>query len=73
MSWKPEVQVQGEGDKWHGNALRFGTKEEAEDYAFVLFWNWTSSTAYRVVEVEDQITYALVEGRLVPVKPGDVA
>jgi hypothetical protein len=73
MSWKPEVQTMMDGDRWTGNALRFGTKEEAEDYARVLFWNWTSSTAYRVVEVEDPITYALVEGRLVPVKPGDVA
>jgi hypothetical protein len=29
MSWKPQVQVKGEGDRWHDNQLRFATKEEA--------------------------------------------
>jgi hypothetical protein len=29
MSFKPEVQTDSTG-KWYGNALRFGTREEAE-------------------------------------------
>lgn len=72
MSWKPEVKVKGDPD-WYPNALRFATEEEAEAYAVGLFYRWTLTTAYRVVECDDPITYAMVNGDLVPVKPGDVA
>ena len=57
MSWKPVVQVHGEGDKWHRNGLVFATQEEALDNARDLFVRWTMSTAYDAVEVDEPVNY----------------
>ncbi len=73
MSWKPEVQVKGEGDKWHDNALRFATKEEAAAYARDLYSRWTLTTAHRAIESEDPVNYVWFDGVANPIKPEDVA
>ena len=59
MSWKPEVIADSSG-KWCGNALRFATKEEAE--ANVAAMTWTLITATRVVEVDEPVNSAVIDG-----------
>lgn len=54
-SYAVEVQTAGDGDAWSGNALRFATKLEAEEYAKDLFFRWTAVKAYRVVESSDPV------------------
>jgi len=68
MSWKPEVQVKGEGDRWHKNGLAFATKEEAAASAKDLYSKWTLTTAHRATESEDPVNYAWVNGEAVPLK-----
>ncbi len=63
MSWKPEVITDSTG-KWCGNALRFATKEEAEANVSALMWNWLAVRDVRVVECDDPVTHAWVNGRL---------
>lgn len=55
MSWKPEVKTND--PDWHGNACRFATAREAEEYVYDLAMRWTSVTDTRVVEVEDPVNY----------------
>ena len=57
MSWKPVVRIRGEGDKWHDNALRFNTYDEAYRNACDLFHRWTLTTAYDAMESDDPVTY----------------
>ena len=54
-SFAAEVQTAGDGDAWTGNALRFATKPEAEEYAKDLFSRWTAVKAFRVVESTDPV------------------
>jgi hypothetical protein len=56
VSWKAEVTT--DGHSWAGNALRFGTPEEAKGYASDLFMRWTSVRDTRVVHVEEPVTHA---------------
>ena len=65
MSYRPMVYVQGE---WAGNGLRFATKEEAEQSAADLAARWFLVDDYRVDESSDPVNYAMVDGRVVPVK-----
>jgi len=65
MSWKPEVEVNGQ---WSRNALVFATEEEAETFARELFDCWMLITGYRAVEVDEPVNYALIDGQLVAVK-----
>jgi hypothetical protein len=67
MSWKPEVQVVGEGDKWHRNGLVFGTKEEAEANARNLMSRWLLVTACRATESDEPINYRWTDKGLEPV------
>jgi hypothetical protein len=60
-SYKPEMLVAG---KWSGNALRFATKEEAEQNARDLFSRWTTPEDWRVVESEDAIKHVYIDGEL---------
>jgi hypothetical protein len=69
MSWKPEVQVAGEGDKWCRNGLAFATKEEAEANAKDLMYRWLLVTACRAVESDEPVNYQWVDGKLVAVVP----
>ena len=65
MSWKPEVEVNGQ---WSRNALVFATEAEAAESARKLFGRWTMTTGYRAVEVDEPVNYALIDGALVAVK-----
>lgn len=65
MSWKPEVEVNGQ---WSRNALVFATQEEAAKSARELFGRWMLTTGYRAVEVDEPVNYALIDGALVAVK-----
>lgn len=64
-SWKPQLQVQGEGDKWHDNALRFATKEEAEKAASDNFSRWMMATGHRAVESDEEPNYRWENGQAV--------
>jgi hypothetical protein len=64
MSWKPEVKTDNSG-QWYGNALRFATKAEAEANVYDLMCRWTLVWDNRVVEVDDPVNYAWIDGRLV--------
>lgn len=68
MSWKPEVQTDSSG-KWYDNALRFATKEEAEEAAYALAMRWTLVREWRAVESEDPVNYTWIDKRLVRVDP----
>lgn len=57
MSWKPEVQVSGEPGKWHGNALRFATKSEAEKNVSDLASRWTLVVETRVMPSDEPVNY----------------
>lgn len=63
MSWKPEVIADGTG-QWVGNALRFATKEEAEANVYDLYQRWTLVRETRVVESDDPVNYAWIDGKL---------
>jgi len=56
MSWKPEVQT-GSDPKWYGNALRFETREEAEQNVHDLMMRWLAVRETRVVEVDEPVTH----------------
>tara|TARA_R110000765_G_scaffold9890_3_gene30600 strand:+ start:293 stop:532 length:240 start_codon:yes stop_codon:yes gene_type:complete len=61
MAWKAEVQTQGNGEDWDGNALVFATEDEAVGYAEDLMSRWTAVKEYRVVECQDEATYRYSE------------
>jgi hypothetical protein len=64
MSWKPEVIVTGEGDKWLSNQLRFASEKEALDNARDLFHRWMLAKEYRAVECDDPVNYSYIDGQL---------
>jgi hypothetical protein len=66
MSWKPEVTTDN-GINWGSNALRFATREEAEQNVHDLMMRWWSVTDTRVVESDDPVNYAYVDHKLIPV------
>jgi len=61
MSWKPEVEVDGQFSR---NALVFATKEEAEASAKDLFNRWMLTTDWRAVEVDEPVNYAIINGKM---------
>lgn len=63
MSWKSEVIADNSG-KWVGNALRFATKGEAEQYVSDLSGRWMAVRETRVVESDEPVNYAIVDGQL---------
>ena len=64
MSWKPEVICDGTG-KWYGNALRFATRQEAEENVRDLAARWFAVRDKRVVECDDAVNYRYENGKLV--------
>lgn len=68
MSWKPEVEVVGEEGSWHGNALRFATKIEAEQNVKNLEQRWMLVTRTRVVESQDPVNYRWEDNKLIAVE-----
>lgn len=67
MSFKPEVIADSSGE-WCGNALRFATRDEAERYVIDLSYRWTAVRDTRVIESDDPVTHAIVDGRLSEIK-----
>ena len=63
MSFKPEVIADGSG-KFCGSSVRFATKHEAEIYVTDLMGRWTAVRDTRVVESDDPVTHAIVDGEL---------
>jgi hypothetical protein len=63
MSFKSEVTVDDSG-KWTSNALRFATRQEAEDNVYDLAMRWFSVRDTRVVECDDPVNYSYVNGKL---------
>lgn len=63
MSYAPEVIADSSG-KWCGNALRFGTREEAERQVSDLSCRWFAVRETRVVESTDPVNYRYVDGKL---------
>src|SRR5258708_28358885 len=53
MSFKVGVKTKTD-TSWVFNALRFGTRKDAEAYAKDLFRRWTAVTEYSVVESGDE-------------------
>lgn len=64
VSFAPEVIADSSG-KWHGNALRFATRQEAEANVRDLMMRWMSVRETRVVESTDPVNYKWVDGKLV--------
>jgi hypothetical protein len=60
MSWKAEVTTPGDGGRYNSNALRFATKQEAEDYAFDLAYRWTAVMDWRAAESDDPVTHVWI-------------
>ena len=63
MSFKPEVQTAGDGDKWSSSACRFATHAEADDYVLDLCMRWTAGKDTRVVECADPVNCKWVLGQ----------
>jgi hypothetical protein len=68
MSFKPVVQVAGNGDKWCDNALRFSTKGEAMQSASDLANRWMMVTAYDAHPSDDPVNYKIVDNVMSPVE-----
>lgn len=55
MSWMLEVTT--DGYSWAGNALRFGTPEEAKGYGDNLFLRWTAVRDTRITSTVEPVTH----------------
>jgi hypothetical protein len=64
VSYKSEVTADNTG-KFYGNALRFATREEAEDYVSDLACRWNAVRTTRVLECDDPVNYRFEAGRAV--------
>ncbi len=67
MSWKPEVIADSSG--WASNALRFATKEEAEQNALDLSMRWIAVRDTRATESSDPVNYSYVNRKLEAITP----
>ena len=67
MSFKPEASTDG-GQTFNQNALAFATEAEALASAKDLFNRWMLATNWRVVESDQPVNYALVDGVLTSVE-----
>jgi len=63
MSYAPEVRT-GSDPKFYGNALPFATHEEARLNVKDLERRWMLVVDTRVVESEDPVNFAWVDGQL---------
>jgi hypothetical protein len=66
-SWKPEVIADSSGE-WCGNALRFATKQEAEDNVRDLASRWILVRETRVVESDEPVNYSYHNRKLIAVQ-----
>ena len=69
MSYKTEVRVNGQ---WSGNALRFATISEADEYGKELLSRWYVPDAHRVVGSDDAVNevFDFEDYRAKPVEGG---
>ena len=72
MSFKPVVQVIGNGDAWCKNSMCFETKEEALRSGNELASRWIMVTAVDAHESTDEPNYRIVDDVMVPIeKPNE--
>jgi hypothetical protein len=62
-SWAPEV-IADDTKKWCGNALRFGTKHEADRYGSDLFSRWMAVREIRSVPSGDTVNARWKDGHM---------
>lgn len=67
MSFKPQVRTSVADSAFYGNNLAFATREEAAANAADLASRWMLVTEIRVVESDEPVSYAWVDGKLVAV------
>lgn len=63
MSFAPEVSTDSTST-FSGNALRFATREEAQEWVTDLSYRWILVRDTRVVESTDPVSHRMVDGRL---------
>ena len=63
MSFAPEVSTDSTGT-FAGNALRFATVEEAQEWVTDLSYRWILVRDTRVVESTDPVSHRMVNGHL---------
>lgn len=63
MGFKPMIKTFND-PKYYPNALVFGSKPEAEDWARDLMGRWTLAQDWRVDEVDDAPTHTYIDGQL---------
>jgi hypothetical protein len=63
MSWKAEV-VADNTEQFCGNALRFASKLEAEQYVMDLMFRWVLVRKTRTLECEDPVNAEWKDGKL---------
>jgi len=66
-SFKAEVIADNSG-QWCGNALRFATRGEAEQYADDLSYRWTLVRESRVIESDEAVNYVFGPGGARPIE-----
>lgn len=54
QSYKVEV-IADSSEQWAGNAVRFATRKEAEEYAQDLYLRWTAVRDWRVIESDEPV------------------
>lgn len=69
-SWKPEVVTDASG-QWNGNAVRFATAKEAEEYVADLAFRWILVRGTRVVPSDDPVNYRWNGSDIEPVAKED--
>ena len=62
VSFRPEVQADSTG-KYYGNAFRFATWGEANQYVQDLAFRWTLVTKTRIVLSDDPVNSAWRDGK----------
>lgn len=67
-TWKPEVQVAGNGEKWSQNGLVFATRHEALQSARALMDRWLLVVDCRAVPSDHPVNYSIVNNELVSVE-----
>ena len=64
-TWKPEVKVAGNGEKWSQNGLVFATRHEALQSARALMDRWLLVVDCRAVPSDHPVKYSIVNNELV--------
>jgi len=57
-SFRVMVQTAGDGDSWSGNAMRYSTRQKAQEAGSDLAWRWTAVKTYRVEGTQDEANAA---------------